>query len=171
MENNQNSSSNRNQQSQPQNRANSGPQSGMQGSSGSSNQPSGSSQNRNASNMTGSSSSSPSGSSQFNQQSNQSGKSSGSGSMQGRSNQQGSSGQAGMKNVQDKLQQFGNTAMQKVNSLSTTQKVIGGSLLALGAGWLAMGSKNKANIKNKVSSLASKQSKKNKGGSPNIGTR
>ncbi|GAB3200776.1 hypothetical protein GCM10027293_22310 [Pontibacter aydingkolensis] len=91
--------------------------------------------------------------------------------MQGRSNQQGSSGQAGMKNVQDKLQQFGNTAMQKVNSLSTTQKVIGGSLLALGAGWLAMGSKNKANIKNKVSSLASKQSKKNKGGSPNIGTR
>ena len=75
-----------------------------------------------------------------------------------------------MKNVQDKLQQFGNTAMQKVNSLSTTQKVIGGSLLALGAGWLAMGPKSKANVKNKVSSITSKKNN-NKGKSPNISPR
>ena len=122
--------------------------------------------------MSGSgSSSSPSGSSSQSNQ--QSGRNSGS-SMQGRSSQQGTTGQGGMKDIQNKLQQFGNTAMQKVNNLSTTQKVIGGSLLALGAGWLAMGPKNKANIKNKVSSMASKQSKMNKkgsSGSPNISAR
>lgn len=33
--------------------------------------------------------------------------------------------------------------MNKVNGLSTTQKVVGGSLLALGAGWIAMNSMNK----------------------------
>ncbi|NDK56782.1 hypothetical protein [Pontibacter fetidus] len=43
-----------------------------------------------------------------------------------------------MNTVTSKLQEFGTTAMNKVNSLSTTQKVVGGSLLALGAGWLAM---------------------------------
>lgn len=51
--------------------------------------------------------------------------------------------------VTSKLQEFGTTAMNKVNSLSTTQKVVGGSLLALGAGWLAMNRsktpKNKTN--------------------------
>lgn len=45
--------------------------------------------------------------------------------------------------VTSKLQEFGTTAMNKVNNLSTTQKVVGGSLLALGAGWLAMNSRNK----------------------------
>ena len=43
-----------------------------------------------------------------------------------------------MNNITSKLQEFGTTAMNKVNGLSTTQKVVGGSLLALGAGWLAM---------------------------------
>ena len=43
-----------------------------------------------------------------------------------------------MNAVTSKLQEFGSTAMNKVNNLSTTQKVVGGSLLALGAGWLAM---------------------------------
>ncbi|MEJ8758619.1 hypothetical protein WG947_16510 [Pontibacter sp. H259] len=41
-------------------------------------------------------------------------------------------------NITSKLQEFGTTAMNKVNGLSTTQKLVGGSLLALGAGWLAM---------------------------------
>lgn len=43
----------------------------------------------------------------------------------------------------DKLQQFGSSTAEKVGSLSTTQKVVGGSLLALGAGWIAMNSVNK----------------------------
>ncbi|MBF9255301.1 hypothetical protein I2I11_18530 [Pontibacter sp. 172403-2] len=43
----------------------------------------------------------------------------------------------------DKLQQFGSSTAEKVGNLSTTQKVVGGSLLALGAGWIAMNSMNK----------------------------
>jgi hypothetical protein len=46
-------------------------------------------------------------------------------------------------NLTGKLQEFGNSTMNKVNGLSTTQKVVGGSLLALGAGWVAMNSMNK----------------------------
>lgn len=92
--------------------------------------------------------------------------SSSSSSMQGRSNQQGTSGKGGMKDIQDKLQQFGSATVQKVNSLSTTQKVVGGSLLALGAGWLALGSRNKNKLKGQVNSLASsakgKMNKKDK---------
>jgi len=65
-----------------------------------------------------------------------------------------------MKNIQDRLQQFGSMAAQRVNGLSTTQKVIGGSLLALGAGWLAMGTKNQNKIKSQVSSMTSGGSKK-----------
>ncbi len=60
-----------------------------------------------------------------------------------------------MNSVTNKLQEYGNTAMNKVNSLSTTQKVVGGSLLALGAGWLAMNSKNKGKIKNKLNTTRS----------------
>ncbi|MBD1398630.1 hypothetical protein H9Q13_15765 [Pontibacter sp. JH31] len=81
--------------------------------------------------------------------------------------QSASSGKAGLKdtfskenlnNLTSKLQEFGSTTMDKVNSLSTTQKVVGGSLLALGAGWVAMNSRNKkgstgsknANAQNKL---------------------
>ena len=160
-----------NKQNNPSNKTSTSSQSSMQSSS-SSNPSASTSQNKESGNFGSSSSSSISGSSQSSQF-NQSNKSTGNtGSAQGRSSQQATTGQGGMKDIQDKLQQFGNTAMQKVNSLSTTQKVIGGSLLALGAGWLAMGSKNKAQLKNKVSSLASKnKTKKNKGGSPNISPR
>ncbi|WP_439880537.1 hypothetical protein ACSX1A_15425 [Pontibacter sp. MBLB2868] len=94
-------------------------------------------------------------SSTSNQSSNMQSSSSKSSNMQGRSNQQGTTGQGGLKNIQDKLQQFGSATAQKVSNLSTTQKVVGGSLLALGAGWLALGSKNKNKIKNQAGSLAS----------------
>lgn len=80
--------------------------------------------------------------------------------MQGRSNQQATSGKGGMKDLQDKLMQLGTTAATKVNGLTTTQKVIGGSLLALGAGWLAMNSNNKNQMKNKLGSAAAKAQKK-----------
>ncbi len=171
MENNQN---NRSSNQQPQAKTNTTPTN--QSSAGSSNQPSGSSQNRSTnSSVSGSSSSSPSSSSSSNSyQSSQSNRpSSSSNYAQGRTNQQATTGQGGMKNIQDKLQQFGSTAAEKVNSLTTTQKVIGGSLLALGAGWLALGSKNKAGIKNKVSSITSKKTDTNKGtsGSSKFGSR
>ena len=74
---------------------------------------------------------------------------------QGRSGQQATSGQDSMKNIQDMLQKYSGPIAQKFNSLTTTQKVVGGSLLALGAGWLAMGSKNKNKIKSKASALKS----------------
>lgn len=63
-------------------------------------------------------------------------------------------------NVNDmtnKLQEFGNTAMNKVNSLSTTQKVVGGSLLALGAGWLAMNSRKSGKTKSNLNTTKSKK--------------
>jgi hypothetical protein len=44
---------------------------------------------------------------------------------------------SGLKDIPNKLQQFGNTAVNKVSHMSTTQKVVGGTLLALGAGWIA----------------------------------
>ncbi|WP_242923787.1 hypothetical protein [Pontibacter liquoris] len=68
-------------------------------------------------------------------------------STSGKSSQQGTSGKGGLNditgNLTSKLQQFGSTAAEKVNNLSTTQKVVGGSLLALGAGWIAMNQMNK----------------------------
>jgi hypothetical protein len=91
--------------------------------------------------------------------------SSSSNSTQGRSSQQATTGKGGLKDIQDKLQQFGSATAQKVNSLSTTQKVVGGSLLALGAGWLALGSRNKNKIKGQASSFASNAKNKIKGDS------
>jgi hypothetical protein len=43
--------------------------------------------------------------------------------------------------IPEKLKQYGEMAAKKVNSLSTTQKVIGGALLVLGAGYLSKRSK------------------------------
>lgn len=76
-------------------------------------------------------------------------------STQGRSSQQATSGKDSMKNIQDMLQKYSGPIAQKFNSLTTTQKVVGGSLLALGAGWLAMGSKNKNKLKSKASTFKS----------------
>lgn len=39
--------------------------------------------------------------------------------------------------VPDQLKQFGTTAANKVKGLSTTQKVVGGAILLLGAGYLS----------------------------------
>jgi len=61
----------------------------------------------------------------------------------GKSSQQDTSGKGGLSGITDKLQQFGSSTAEKVGNLSTTQKVVGGSLLALGAGWVAMNSMNK----------------------------
>lgn len=74
---------------------------------------------------------------------------------QGKSNQQGTSGKDSMKNIQDMLQKYSGPITQKINSLTTTQKVVGGSLLALGAGWLAMSSTNKNKIKSKAGAFKS----------------
>lgn len=99
-------------------------------------------QSSQSSNLSGSTSSN---SNIGNQQSSRSGSSANSGSS--------SSSKIGgmdMNAVTSKLQEYGTTAMNKVNSLSTTQKVVGGSLLALGAGWLAMNSRNKTKNKGKL---------------------
>ncbi|MHC2990066.1 hypothetical protein OB13_00085 [Pontibacter sp. HJ8] len=69
--------------------------------------------------------------------------SSGQSSASGSANQSGTSGKGGLNNITSKLQQFGSSTVEKVSNLSTTQKVVGGSLLALGAGWVAMNSRNK----------------------------
>ena len=77
-------------------------------------------------------------------------------------NQGGTSGKGGLGNITSKLQQFSSSTMDKVNNLSTTQKVVGGSLLALGAGWVAMNSMNKNKGKGMGSKNASSQNKLNK---------
>ena len=77
-------------------------------------------------------------------------------------NQGGTSGKGGLSNITSKLQQFSSNTMDKVNNLSTTQKVVGGSLLALGAGWVAMNSMNKNKSKGMGSKQASSQNKLNK---------
>ncbi len=79
----------------------------------------------------------------------------GSQSAQGRSNQQATTGKGGMKDIQSKLTQFGSTAATKFNNMTTTQKaMVGGAVLALGAGWMAMSQKNKNKIKGQISSAA-----------------
>lgn len=65
----------------------------------------------------------------------------------GMGNQQATSGKGGLGDITDKLQQFCSSTMDKVGNLSTTQKVVGGSVLALGAGWIAMNSMNKKGSK------------------------
>jgi hypothetical protein len=59
------------------------------------------------------------------------------------SNQHSSSSVGGMNlgAVTQQIQKYSEPIMNKVNSLSTTQKVIGGTLIAAGAGWLALNSK------------------------------
>ncbi|MBF8965419.1 hypothetical protein I0P70_19375 [Pontibacter sp. FD36] len=73
-------------------------------------------------------------------------------------------------NLTGKLQEFGNSTMNKVNGLSTTQKVVGGSLLALGAGWVAMNSMNKNKSGKMGSKIASAQEKLKKNLNKNLGS-
>ena len=129
-----NKNNNPSSQPQGQSRTNTTSSSGTQGGS-----------NQNSSSMGGSSSGG---------QNMQSGSSS-SQNMQGRSSQKATTGQGGMKDIQSKLSQFGSTAATKFNNLTTTQKaMVGGAVLALGAGWMAMSQKNKGKIKNQISSAA-----------------
>ncbi|RDC61637.1 hypothetical protein [Adhaeribacter pallidiroseus] len=53
--------------------------------------------------------------------------------------------------VPDQLKQFGTTAANKVKGLSTTQKVIGGALLVLGAGYLSR--RSRLNFRNVAHNL------------------
>lgn len=70
--------------------------------------------------------------------------------MQGRSNQQATSGKGGMKDIQSKVMEYGSTAADKFKKMTTTQKaVVGGAVLALGAGWMALSSKNRTRSKTK----------------------
>ena len=77
---------------------------------------------------------------------------------------------SGLSDLPQKIQQFGSSAMGRVNNLSTTQKVVGGTLLALGAGWVTMNSMKGKNIlghdRTSTSSSAQNASK-----SPNISPR
>ncbi|MBK0404345.1 hypothetical protein I5M27_15210 [Adhaeribacter sp. BT258] len=50
-------------------------------------------------------------------------------------------GMLGNGQIPEKIKQYSDMAIKKVNSLSTTQKVIGGALLVLGAGYLSKRSK------------------------------
>ena len=54
-------------------------------------------------------------------------------------------GNVDMKKVPDSLKQYGATAADKVKNMSTTQKVVGGAILAAGAWYLA--SKNKTGFR------------------------
>ncbi|GEO02838.1 hypothetical protein AAE02nite_05020 [Adhaeribacter aerolatus] len=51
-------------------------------------------------------------------------------------------GNMNLNNIPDSLKQYGNTAATKVKNMSTTQKVIGGALLAAGAWYLSNRSKS-----------------------------
>lgn len=75
-----------------------------------------------------------------------------------------------LNNLTGKLQELGNSTMNKVNGLSTTQKVVGGSLLALGAGWVAMNSMNKNKSTYMGSKKASSQDKLNRNLNKNLGS-
>lgn len=51
-------------------------------------------------------------------------------------------GNMNLNNIPDSLKQYGNTAVTSVKNMSTTQKVIGGALLAAGAWYLSSRSKS-----------------------------
>jgi hypothetical protein len=51
-------------------------------------------------------------------------------------------GNMNLNNIPDSLKQYGNTAAARVKNMSTTQKVIGGALLAAGAWYLSSRSKS-----------------------------
>lgn len=61
----------------------------------------------------------------------------------GESSQQATPDKGGLSEITDKLEQLCSATAEKVGSLSTIQKVVGGSVLALGAGWIAMNAMNK----------------------------
>lgn len=91
-------------------------------------------------------------------------------SASGKSNWKDTFKKENLNNLTGKLQEFGNSTMNKVNGLSTTQKVVGGSLLALGAGWVAMNTMNKNISANMGSRTASSQDKLNRNLNKNKGS-
>ncbi|WP_116545363.1 hypothetical protein [Pontibacter virosus] len=91
-------------------------------------------------------------------------------SASGKSNWKDTFKKENLNNLTGKLQEFGNSTMNKVNGLSTTQKVVGGSLLALGAGWVAMNSMNKNKSGKMGSKSANAQNKLNRNLNKNLGS-
>lgn len=85
-------------------------------------------------------------------------------SNQGSSNTSNSSSMGGMNmsNLTQQLQKYSGPIMNKVNNLSTTQKVVGGAILAAGAGWLAMNPKSRNTVLDNFKKVAA-----NKNGSKN----
>jgi hypothetical protein len=55
--------------------------------------------------------------------------------------------------IPDTLKQYGDKAVKTVNNMSTTQKVIGGALLVLGAGYLSRRSLNLGGLANLASRM------------------
>ena len=53
-----------------------------------------------------------------------------------------------LNNIPDSLKQYGNTAATKVKNMTTTQKVLGGALLAAGAWYLSNRSKSDFSARN-----------------------
>ncbi|PRY06060.1 hypothetical protein CLV24_12842 [Pontibacter ummariensis] len=72
----------------------------------------------------------------------------------GQANTNATSGKGGLGNITGKLQQYSGPIMDKISHMSTTQKVVGGTILALGAGWLAMSPKSKNKLKAKAMETA-----------------
>lgn len=72
------------------------------------------------------------------------------------SNQGNSSATGGMNldNLTHQLQKYGSPIIDKVNNLSTTQKVVGGAILAAGAGWLAMNPNSRNTVLNNFKKVA-----------------
>jgi len=65
-------------------------------------------------------------------------------------------GNVNLNNIPDSLKQYGTTAATKVKNMSTTQKVIGGALLAAGAWYLS--SRSKSDYKTSNPAHASRRS-------------
>lgn len=129
-----------------------------------------SSSQTNTSNMGSSQSSSSNMNSGSQSSSNRSASGSSQSSASGKSNWKDTFKKENLNNLTGKLQEFGNSTMNKVNGLSTTQKVVGGSLLALGAGWVAMNTMNKNKSANMGSRTASSQDKLNRNLNKNKGS-
>lgn len=65
-------------------------------------------------------------------------------------------GNVNLNGIPDSLKQYGSTAATKVKNMSTTQKVIGGALLAAGAWYLT--SRSKSDFKTNSAAHAARRS-------------
>jgi len=66
-------------------------------------------------------------------------------------------GNVNLNNIPDSLKQYGTTAASKVKNMSTTQKVLGGALIAAGAWYLS--SRSKMDFSSRNAAHAARRSK------------